>query len=102
MKTPMILPWIAHRAGISEKRAEELWRQALCHATDKTGWVGTSEYWDVAQERLLKLVEREKRAAGCAPPLRFASVVRLCSRLAHLPLLAAEGWSVAWARQLKG
>jgi hypothetical protein len=95
----MILPWIARKAGISEERAEELWRDALCYATEKTGWVGTSEYWEVAEKRLLKLVEREKQAC-CLPTPQLGWMVRLQSRLAHLPLLAAQSWSVACVRQL--
>lgn len=99
MKSPMILPWIAHKAGIPEERAEELWRDALCYATEKTGWVGTSEYWEAAEERLLKLVARETRA-NCLPTPELGWMVRLQSRLAHLPLIALEGWSLAWARLL--
>lgn len=99
MKSPMILPWIAHRAGISEARAEELWREALCYATEKTGWVGTSEYWEAAEERLLKLVERETRS-NCLPQPELGPWVRLQARLAHLPLIAAEAWSLAWTRRL--
>lgn len=99
MKSPMILPWIAHRAGISEERAEELWRKALCYATEQTGWVGTSEYWEAAEKRLLTLVERETHA-GCLPTPELSWMVRLQSRLVHLPLIAAERWSVAWTRLL--
>lgn len=99
MKSPMILPWIAHRAGISDERAEELWREALCHATEKTGWVGTSEYWEVAEQRLLKLVKREKQAC-CLPTPQIGWMVRLQSRFARLPMLAAQSWSLAWLRLL--
>jgi hypothetical protein len=99
MKSPMILPWIAHKAGISEARAEELWREALCHATDTTGWVGTSEYWEAAETHLHKLIEREIHA-NCLPTPEISGWVRLQSRLAHLPLLLAENWTVAWARLL--
>jgi len=101
MKGPMILPWVAHKAGISEARAEELWREALCHATETTGWVGTSEYWEAAEAELHRLIEREIHA-NCLPTPELSGWVRLQSRLAHLPLLIAEGWSLAWARQLSG
>jgi hypothetical protein len=99
MNGPMILPWIAHKAGITEARAEELWREALCYATEKTGWVGTSEYWKVAEERLHTLIEREKKA-HCLPTPEIGPWVRLQGRIAHLPLLMAESWSLAWARLL--
>jgi hypothetical protein len=99
MKTPKILPWIARRAGLSEPRVEELWREALYYATEQTGWVGTSEYWEAAERRLLQLVEREKKT-GCLPAPELSGLVRLQARIAHLPLLVAECWSVAWARRL--
>ncbi len=115
MNGPMILPWIAHKAGISEARAEELWREALCHATEQTGWVGTSEYWEAAAARLHKLIHREVQAncalraglappeevlLGCLPKPELSGWVRLQSRMVHLPLLLAESWSVAWVRLL--
>lgn len=99
MNGPMILPWIAHKAGISETRAEELWREALCYATDTTGWVGTSEYWEVAEQRLHKLIDRETQA-NCLPTPEISGWVRLQSRMAHLPLLLAERLSVNWVRLL--
>lgn len=99
MNGPMILPWIAHKAGISEARAEELWRESIRYATNKTGWVGTSDYWEAAEARLRRLIEHESRAS-CLPTPEISGWVRLQSRMAHLPLLVAEGWSVAWARRL--
>lgn len=71
MKTPMILPWLAHKAGISEKRAEKLWADSLRYATAKTGWVGTSEYWHVAMDRLLRLMAREAATQRQATSGRF-------------------------------
>lgn len=99
MNGPMILPWIAHKAGISEARAEELWREALCHATEETGWVGTNEYWEKAEARLHALIEREIKA-NCLPTPELSGWVRLQNRIAHLPLLAFEGLSLTWARML--
>ncbi len=99
MNGPMILPWIAHKAGISEARAEELWRESLCHATDATGWVGTSAYWEAAEQHLHKLIGREIKS-NCLPTPEISGWVRLQSRIAHLPLLAAENWSLAWVRLL--
>jgi len=99
MNGPMILPWIAHKAGITEARAEELWREALCYATETTGWVGTSAYWEAAEARLRQLIDREIQA-NCLPKPELSGWVRLQSRMAHLPLLLAEIWSVAWVRLL--
>jgi hypothetical protein len=92
MKTPKILPWLARRHGVSEERAEFLWAEAIRHATAKTGWVGTPEYWKAAMDRLTVLLEREARTA-CRPPL--APIVRSQTRLAMLPLIAWQGIALA-------
>ncbi|MGB0127998.1 MAG: hypothetical protein WBP72_10195 [Rhodocyclaceae bacterium] len=59
MKTPKILPWLARKAGISDQRAEQLWGDALRHATRTTEWVGTPEYWTVAMDKLNELIDAE-------------------------------------------
>jgi hypothetical protein len=97
-RSPLILRWATRKTGIPEARAEELWREACHHAAKATGQVGTSEYWEAAETRLYKLIERERQ--NCLPTPELSPWVRLQSRIAHLPLLAAEGWSVALARLL--
>lgn len=62
MKTPKILPWLARKAGISDTRAEALWAAAIVCATERTGWVGTSEYWKAAVDRLIELIELESQS----------------------------------------
>lgn len=59
MKTPKTLPWHARRAGVSDARAEELWAEAIRYATARVGWVGTPEYWRIAIDQLLALLEAE-------------------------------------------
>ena len=61
MKTtpPKILPWLAHKAGISPRRAEILWHAAEHHAAEVTGHPDTPAYWSVAMDRLLELVAAE-------------------------------------------
>ncbi len=60
MKTPMILPWLASRAGVSGRRAEELWRIACCQAEEVTGKRDDSSYWGIVLQILLDLLERER------------------------------------------
>lgn len=60
MKSLKMLPWIARQAGVSEERAEELWAEAVCYATEKVEWVGTPEYWKVAVNRMGELAEVER------------------------------------------
>lgn len=93
-KTPKLLPWLAKSAGIPLDRAEELWADAIRYATLKTGWVETPEYWKVAHDRLLKLVEAE--ALACHPP-EVTPWVMINARLGSLPLIAANGIALVWS-----
>lgn len=56
---PMILPWLAKKAGIPLRRAEVLWHAAERHAARVTGETETSAYWSVAMDRLHELVAAE-------------------------------------------
>ena len=99
MKSPKMLPWLARKAGISDARAEELWAEAIRHATEKTGWVGTSEYWKAAVARLLELVAAE------ADVVRLSPVVCLQTRLWMMQIAAWEritlAQSAAWSRLMQ-
>ena len=64
-KAPKILPWLAHKAGIDDRRAETLWHAALryaahAHKTD------TSEYWQAAMTRLEELIAAESQREDVA------------------------------------
>ncbi len=58
--SPKILPWLACKAGISERRAEILWHAAQRHAAHVTGEAETSAFWAAAMDRLLELVAAER------------------------------------------
>jgi hypothetical protein len=60
MKLPMVLPWLAHRAGVSDSRAEALWQQATRQAELMTGERSSSCYWGAALQILLDLLEQER------------------------------------------
>jgi hypothetical protein len=64
-KAPMILPWLAHKAGIDDRRAESLWQAALRHAGHSHA-PNTSDYWQAAVDRLLELVAAESRKEDAA------------------------------------
>jgi hypothetical protein len=55
-RTPKILPWLAHKAGISMPHAESLWDAARCHAQAVTGETETPACWKAAMDRLHVLV----------------------------------------------
>lgn len=57
-KSPKLLPWLAKKAGISERRAEALWRDACRHAAHRAE-AGSSTYHKAAIDRLMELVTAE-------------------------------------------
>lgn len=101
MNTPKLLPWYARKAGISDERAEALWRKAVCAATVETGWVGNAEYWGAAMDHFHRLLEKES-ATSCVP--RVTPLVRSQCRMWRLPLTAMEDMvsaiSASWLRAL--
>ncbi|MDK9723521.1 MAG: hypothetical protein OEL88_01440 [Sterolibacteriaceae bacterium MAG5] len=58
-KPPKILPWLARKAGITERRAEVLWHAAQRHAALRTGENETPAYWKASMDRLLELIAAE-------------------------------------------
>lgn len=100
-RTPKILPWLARKAGISNERAEALWREAVCHATVQIGRAGNPDYYRAVMKRLLELVERERSLAPAGQPLPFSLPLR------HRPSggndaggdpTARHGYDRAWSK----
>jgi hypothetical protein len=57
-KTPKLLPWLAKKAGISERRAATLWHDAERWAA-RLAAPGSSAYFKLAVDRLLELMAAE-------------------------------------------
>jgi hypothetical protein len=57
--TPILLPWLAKKAGIPLRRAEILWHAAERHAAHITGETDGSAYYETAMDRLHELVAAE-------------------------------------------
>jgi len=72
-----MLPWLAHKAGISEERAEELWVEAVRHATDRTGTVGSSDHSKIAVDRLQELIEGEQAATQSNARWPYSLIMKL-------------------------
>jgi hypothetical protein len=64
-KAPKILPWLAHKAGIDDRRALTLWHAALRHAA-QTHAPNSSGYWQAAMDRLLELIAAESQREDAA------------------------------------
>jgi hypothetical protein len=64
-KAPKILPWLAHKAGIDDRRALTLWHAALRHA-GHSHVPETSDYWQAATHRLHELIAAESQREDAA------------------------------------
>ena len=103
MKAPKILPWIARKAGISDELALKLWRRAASEAEYLTGKAQGSEYYGLAVERFLSIVEDE---VGQTPTYNLQPAPRLAwlwahqNRMSMLTLMAAQNayrfWQNTW------
>lgn len=103
MNAPKILHWIAKKAGISDELALKLWRRAVSEAEYLTGNSEGSEYWGLAVERFLGIVEDE---VGDTPEYTLTPAPRLSwmwhhqSRMSLLSLMAAQNayryWQNTW------
>lgn len=58
---PLILPWLAKRAGLSETRARELWSEAWIQAAEACGNTTSSEFFRTTVEKLEALMAAESR-----------------------------------------
>jgi len=72
-----MLPWLARRAGVSEERAAQLWVEAVRHATEQTGTVGSSEHSKLALERLHELLEIEQSTAQSGARWPYSLIMKL-------------------------
>lgn len=99
MKAPKILPWIAHKAGISEELALKLWRRAAGEAEGMTGCCDSSDYYRLAVERFIDLAETE---GGSSVVREIPSVScvfwlwRHQSRMSSLNLIAVQNVGRLW------
>lgn len=103
MKAPKILPWIARKAGISDELALKLWRRAISEAEYLAGQAEGSEYWGLAVERFLSIVEDEVGSPpvySLTPAPRLAWICHHQSRMSLLSLTATENayrfWQNTW------
>ena len=56
---PKMLPYIARKHGVSDRRAEQLWWEASTYARNATGEFDTPKYWKAAYDRLITLVKAD-------------------------------------------
>ncbi len=103
MNPPKILPWIARKAGISDELALKLWRRAVSEAEYLTGQTEGAEYWGLAVERFLDIVEDEAQSSisnPLQPAPQLSWMWRHQTRMSLLSLMAAQNtyrfWQSTW------
>jgi hypothetical protein len=93
MKAPKILPWIAHKTGISEDLALKLWRRAAGEAEEMTGCCDSSNYYRLAVERFIDLSQAEGNSLQVRETPSVTCVFWLWrhqSRISSMHLLAMQ------------
>jgi len=97
VRAPKILPWLAHKAGISDRRAEVLWKAAERHAALRTGETDTPAYWRTAMDRLLELIAAESLREDAAS-FGWRAWSRAQARLCLAPVAAFDEIALAVTR----
>jgi hypothetical protein len=107
MKAPKLLPWIARKAGIGDELALKLWRRAAGESEELVGCCDTADYYRLAMERFIDLVEAESEAHHVPQALeipRIGWLWRHQNRMSQLGLLAARNtcrfWQTSWQNYL--
>jgi hypothetical protein len=105
MNPPMVLPWLARRAGVSIGRAEALWPTACRQSAQITGQRDGSSYWGTAVQTLLHLLQEERRQTVSLltwPWLLLQSGVEHWSRLTRNWLAPIDASLHTWKLHLEG
>ncbi|MGE5467182.1 MAG: hypothetical protein ACM3Y9_07150 [Ignavibacteria bacterium] len=96
-RLPKILPWLAKKAGITDHRAEILWRAAQRHAAFATGETDTPAYWKEAMDRLLELIAAEALREDAAS-FGFRRLSRLQAKAVEAPMALFDALALNVAR----
>ncbi|HMV06600.1 MAG TPA: hypothetical protein PKA30_13760 [Accumulibacter sp.] len=104
MKAPKILPWIAHRTGISEELALKLWRRAAGEAETLCGCCDSSDYYRLAVERFVDYAEAEGNRSVARESVKAGTclswVWRHQNRVSKLGLISAQSIIRLWENNL--
>lgn len=95
--TPKILPWLARKAGISDRRAEALWRAAMRHADARCQEGPSPAYWRIAMDRLTELIAAEALREDAAS-FGWRAWARAQARFCAAPVAAYDSVTLAVTR----
>jgi hypothetical protein len=66
MKTPKVLPWLARKAGLTEKDVEMLWDSAFRHASLRQPQLAANQRMAVAMQELMARLSHESSQSNTA------------------------------------
>lgn len=108
MKAPKILPWIAHKEGITDQLALNLWRRAAGESEEMIGSCNSSDYYRLAVNQFIELAEEESKKCVARDPLTFLPIIpsiswmmREQNRLWQVNVLATQKACRFWLSNLK-
>lgn len=108
MKAPKILPWIAHKDGITDQLALNLWRRAAGESEEINGCCNSSDYYRQAVSRFIDLADDEGAKCAKHDPLALLSLIpsvswllREQNRLWQVNLLATQKACRSWLSNMK-
>jgi hypothetical protein len=64
MKTPKVLPWLARKAGLTEKDVERLWDSAFRNASLTQPPLAANERMAAAMQELMAVLSRERNQSN--------------------------------------
>ena len=94
--TPKLLPWLAKKAGITERRATTLWHESERWA-ERRATFGSSAYYKLAVDRLLELAATESLREDAAS-FGWRPWARAQARLWAVSMQVAQETSALTAR----
>lgn len=98
-KVPQLVPWLAHRAGIGDDRANALWCDAEQWAAQRASR-DSSDYHELAVQRMRETVLAESLREDLAS-LGWRPWVRAQALFWTVSMQAAQQSSAAMARSLR-
>lgn len=100
MKAPQILPWVAHKAGISEELALKLWRRAASETELRLGTCQGPEYHRLTNQYFLSLADDESSNQTCQLSPRITWAWQQQQRMSRLSMQIFEqawfDWNCCW------
>ena len=98
---PLILPWLASRAGVNDELATKLWRRARQEAQTIAGNGTSSDFHALTLDRFINLLEIEAGGEASIDSAPYGWVWRHPQRMARYSFAAGDALTRAWQDLLR-